>query len=141
MYEASMEHFPSCDIAILCAAVADFTVAEVAENKVKRGKEEWLLQLTPTKDIAASLGQIKTPNQQLIGFALETQNEETNAQAKLQKKNLDYIVLNSLRTPGAGFGTDTNEVTIFSQDGSAHHIALQSKKAIAKAIVDSIENK
>ncbi len=136
MYDAALAHFPTTDVAILCAAVADFTVADVADEKVKRGKEDWMLQLTPTHDIAAALGERKTSQQLLVGFALETQNEESNAQRKLEKKNLDYIVLNSLRTPGAGFGTDTNEVTIFSKNGTTRHISLQSKNTIAEAIID-----
>ncbi len=136
MYEATVERFANTDIAILCAAVADFSVAQTADEKIKRGKEDWHLTLLPTKDIAAELGRRKTPNQTLIGFALETQNEETNAQHKLEKKNLDYIVLNSLRTEGAGFGHDTNQVTIFSREGAPQHFSLKSKAEVARDIIE-----
>ncbi len=139
MYEATVEHFADADIAILCAAVADFTVAETADEKVKRGKEDWPLTLVPTKDIAAELGRRKTAQQVLVGFALETQNEEANAQHKMEKKNLDYIVLNSLRTEGAGFGCDTNQVTIFSRKGTSQQFPLKSKEEVARDIVSFIE--
>ncbi len=147
MYEATVERFANTDIAILCAAVADFSVAQTADEKIKRGKEDWNLTLLPTKDIAAELGRRKTSNQTLIGFALETQNEETNAQYKLEKKNLDYIVLNSLRTEGAGFGHETNQITIFSREGSyedsheaphkssPQHFPLKSKTEVARDII------
>ncbi len=139
MYNATVEEFADADIAILCAAVADFTVAETADEKVKRGKEDWELTLVPTQDIAAELGRRKTSKQVLVGFALETQNEETNAQHKLEKKNLDYIVLNSLRTEGAGFGHDTNQVTIFSRKGTSQHFPLKSKEEVARDIISFIE--
>lgn len=139
MYEATVEHFADADIAILCAAVADFTVEETANEKVKRGKEDWQLTLVPTKDIAAELGRRKTAQQVLVGFALETQNEEANAQHKMEKKNLDYIVLNSLRTEGAGFGCDTNQVTIFSRKGTSQQFPLKSKEEVARDIVSFIE--
>ena len=136
MYEAAMEHFPQSDAAILCAAVADFTPAETADSKIKR-KGEITLTLKPTEDIAASLGAIKRPDQRMVGFALETNDEFSNAQDKLQRKNLDFIVLNSLRDEGAGFGYDTNKVTLIDHKGSKE-LPLQSKKDVAKAIISKL---
>ena len=136
MYEAAMEHFPQSDAAILCAAVADFTPAETADSKIKR-KGEITLTLKPTEDIAASLGEIKRPDQRMVGFALETNDEFSNAQDKLQRKNLDFIVLNSLRDEGAGFGYDTNKVTLIDRKGS-QELPLQSKKDVAKAIISKL---
>ena len=136
MYEAATSVFPSCDTAILCAAVADFTVSNAAESKIKRGEDGITLQLTPTKDIAASLGGMKKPGQKLVGFALETDNERANAADKLQRKNLDFIVLNSLRDKGAGFGTDTNKISIITADGSTTDYPLKPKAEVAKDIID-----
>ena len=136
MYEAAMKHFPESDAAILCAAVADFTPAQVAQNKIKR-KGEITLTLKPNPDIAASLGAIKRPDQRMVGFALETNDEFSNAQDKLERKNLDFIVLNSLRDEGAGFGYDTNKVTLIDRNGS-DELPLQSKKDVAKAIISKL---
>lgn len=136
MYEAAMKQFPESDAAILCAAVADFTPAEVAQTKIKR-KGEITLTLKPNPDIAASLGAIKRPDQRMVGFALETNDEFNNAQDKLERKNLDFIVLNSLRDPGSGFGYDTNKVTLIDHKGS-EELPLQSKKDVAKAIVSKL---
>ena len=136
MYEAAMKHFPESDAAILCAAVADFTPAEVAQSKIKR-KGEITLTLKPNPDIAASLGAIKRPDQRMVGFALETNDEFSNAQDKLERKNLDFIVLNSLRDEGAGFGYDTNKVTLIDRNGS-DELPLQSKKDVAKAIISKL---
>ena len=136
MYEAAIKHFPDSDAAILCAAVADFTPVETADNKIKR-KGEITLTLKPTDDIAASLGAIKRPNQRMVGFALETNDEFSNAQDKLQRKNLDFIVLNSLRDEGAGFGYDTNKVTLIDRKGK-EELPLQSKKDVAKAIISKL---
>ena len=136
MYEAAIKHFPDSDAAILCAAVADFTPVETADNKIKR-KGEITLTLKPTDDIAASLGAIKRPNQRMVGFALETNDEFSNAQDKLQRKNLDFIVLNSLRDEGAGFGYDTNKVTLIDRKGN-EELPLQSKKDVAKAIISKL---
>lgn len=136
MYEAAMEHFPGSDAAILCAAVADYTPAVVADNKIKR-KGEITLTLKPTQDIAAALGAIKRPDQRMVGFALETNNEFSNAQDKLERKNLDFIVLNSLRDEGAGFGYDTNKVTLIDRKQS-QPLPLQSKKDVAKAIINKL---
>ncbi len=137
MYQQAMEHFPQCDAAILCAAVADFTPSVKSDTKIKR-KGEMTITLKPTQDIAASLGAIKRDDQRMVGFALETDNEFDHAQDKLQRKNLDFIVLNSLRDAGAGFGYDTNKVTLIDRNGS-ESLPLQSKKDVAKAIVDKLK--
>ncbi|MDE5421207.1 phosphopantothenoylcysteine decarboxylase [Ancylomarina sp. DW003] len=138
MYEASLEHFPHCDGAIMTAAVADFTPLNPLNTKVKREKSNYTIELTPTKDIAASIGNIKSENQFLVGFALETNNEEQNAQLKLEKKNLDLIVLNSLNDSGAGFQHDTNKITIFSRKGGMKKFELKSKTEVAEDIVDEL---
>lgn len=116
MYNAAVYEFKNCDAAILCAAVADFKPKAVAENKIKREKDDLTIQLCPTNDIAEELGRLKTRNQILIGFALETNNEEVNAQGKLHKKNLDFIVLNSTRNEGTTFRSDDNQIEIITKD-------------------------
>lgn len=136
MYEEAMKHFPESDAAILCAAVADFTPVEKATSKIKR-KGEITLTLKPNPDIAASLGAIKRPDQRMVGFALETDDEQSNAQGKLERKNLDFIVLNSLRDQGAGFGYDTNKVTLIDRK-EIQELPLQSKKDVAKAIISKL---
>ena len=136
MYEAAMAAFPGSDAAILCAAVADFTPAVTSDTKIKR-KGEMTITLKPTEDIAAALGAIKRPDQRMVGFALETNDEQSNAQGKLERKNLDFIVLNSLRDEGAGFGYDTNKVTLIDRK-SCQELPLQSKKNVAKAIIDKL---
>lgn len=136
MYEAAMQNFPDSDAAILCAAVADFTPAQVSDTKIKR-KGDMTITLKPTEDIAAALGAIKRPDQRMVGFALETDHEADNAQGKLERKNLDFIVLNSLNDKGAGFGYDTNKVTLIDRKGS-QELPLQSKKNVAKAIIDKL---
>ena len=133
MYEAAVAQFETCDMAILAAAVADYTPAEVAPQKIKKKGDELILTLIPTVDILASLGKLKT-TQKLIGFALETENEVENAQLKLQKKNLDAIVLNSLRDKGAGFGTDTNKITFITAQ-QLQEFPLKHKEAVAKDIL------
>ena len=138
MHEACQRLFPSMNSAILCAAVADFTPATVAAQKIKRTGDDMVIRLKPNPDIAATLGTIKRPDQTLVGFALETDNEEHNAQAKLQKKNLDFIVLNSLRDPGAGFRTDTNKITIITPDSQTQH-PLKPKTEVAADIIDQLE--
>ncbi|MDM8160069.1 phosphopantothenoylcysteine decarboxylase [Labilibaculum sp. K2S] len=138
MYEASLKAFPTCDGGIMTAAVADFTPVTTENTKVKRGKENYTIELTPTKDIAASLGAIKTTNQFLVGFALETNNEETNAKLKLEKKNLDFIVLNSLNDKGAGFQHDTNKITVINKSGACKKYELKSKSEVAKDIVNEL---
>lgn len=138
MFEACKELFPSMDSAILCAAVADFAPETVAEQKIKRTSDEMVIRLKPNPDIAASLGQMKKQGQTLVGFALETNDEETNAQAKLKKKNFDFIVLNSLKDEGAGFRTDTNKITIITADNKKDY-PLKSKEEVAKDIIDELE--
>ena len=136
MYEATISEFPTCDIAILAAAVADYTPETVAPEKIKKKGGNLSLTLVPTVDILASLGKIKT-TQTLIGFALETENEVANAQTKLEKKNLDAIVLNSLRDAGAGFGTDTNKVTFITKE-TQNSFPLKSKEEVTKDILTQI---
>ena len=136
MYEAAVTEFPTCDIAILAAAVADYTPETVASEKIKKKGGNLSLTLVPTVDILASLGKIKT-TQTLIGFALETENEVANAQTKLEKKNLNGIVLNSLRDAGAGFGTDTNKVTFITKETQIS-FPLKSKEEVAKDILAQI---
>ena len=136
MYAATTEEFPKTDAAILCAAVADFTPTTVADTKIKREKTGHLvIELTATQDIAAQLGKMKRTNQRLVGFALETDNEEVHALDKLKRKNLDFIVLNSLRDAGAGFSHDTNKITILAADGTSERFPLKSKQDVAADIV------
>lgn len=137
MYEATTAQFADADITILSAAVADFTPEEVAGKKIKREKGAQTLTLQPTHDIAAELGRRKQEGQLLVGFALETHDEEANARHKLEKKNLDLIVLNSLQDAGAGFMHDTNKVTLLTAE-SAQSFPLKSKEAVAKDIIDKI---
>lgn len=138
MYEQVMAQSPNCDVVVSCAAVADFTPSYRAEMKLKRGNEQLVLELQPTPDIAAALGKQKSPGQLLVGFALETNDETCNAIQKLHKKNLDLIVLNSLRDAQAGFGYDTNKVTMIDRDEHQYHYELKSKQAVAKDIVDRV---
>ena len=141
MYEVTSKEFVNSDVAVLSAAVADFTPKEKADHKIKRGKDDLLLELLPTKDIAAELGRIKTASQLLIGFALETNDEEINALSKMQRKNLDMIVLNSLNDKGAGFSVDTNKVTILDKAGDKTVYELKTKVEVAKDIVDKIASR
>jgi phosphopantothenoylcysteine decarboxylase/phosphopantothenate--cysteine ligase len=143
MYEACMRVWPSANTAILCAAVADFTPVEVAERKIKKqaGQTGATIALRTTPDIARTLGTNKKEGQTLIGFALETDHEEENALKKLQSKGLDAIVLNSLRDAGAGFGVDTNRVTILQPDKAPLSLPLQRKAEIAALIIDSLIEK
>ena len=140
MYQAVMNRFYGTDGAILCAAVADFTPIETSQSKLKRENDNLLLELKPTQDIAASLGSMKMENQFLVGFALETNNEEANAQQKLERKNLDFIVLNSLQDDQAGFGYDTNKITILHRTGIKKQFDLKSKNAVAEDIIAEIIN-
>lgn len=137
MYQMALKYYPSCWAGILCAAVADFTPKSTAPEKIKKqpGQESMSLSLIKTHDIAATLGAAKKENQLLIGFALETQNEEKNALDKLISKNLDAIVLNSLRDAGAGFATDTNKVTLLTRSTKTN-CPLASKETVATHIVD-----
>lgn len=136
MYEACVARFPDCDGAVMTAAVADYTPVLSASEKIKRAEGNLHLELRPNRDIAAELGRIKQPGQLLVGFALETQNELENARAKLKKKNLDMIVLNSLREEGSGFGHDTNKITILTSDGGRFEYGLKSKREVAADIVE-----
>ena len=139
MYAAATEVFPRCHGAILSAAVADYRPAECADHKLKKnGSEGMTLELVQNPDILATLGGMKHEGQTLVGFALETDNEEANAQRKLEKKNLDYIVLNSLRDKGAGFGVDTNKVYIIGRDGSRTESPLLSKQEVAHLIINTV---
>lgn len=139
MYEVATTCFPTCDTAILCAAVADFTPSTITDRKIKReGSGGMHLDLQPTQDIARELGRMKQKGQKLIGFALETDHEIEHAQGKLQRKNLDFIVLNSLRTPGAGFAHDTNQITLLFADGTRKDFGLKSKTEVASDIVDHL---
>ena len=138
MYEACMDIYPKMNAAILCAAVADFTPETVAPHKIKRKGDELIIRLKPTKDIAAALGRIKTDNQLLIGFALETNDEETNAQDKMKRKNFDFIVLNSLNDKGAGFRHDTNKITIICSNSKTEY-PLKDKKECAIDIIDEMQ--
>lgn len=140
MFDAVMAHFYGTDGAILCAAVADFTPIERAESKLKRENNNLLLELKPTQDIAASVGKMKMDNQFLVGFALETNNEEANALQKMERKNFDFIVLNSLQDEQAGFGYDTNKITILNRLGIKKQFDLKSKNAVAEDIVNEIIN-
>ena len=136
MYNASVKAFPTMDAAILCAAVADFRPEEQYAEKVKRSGDILNISLVPNKDIAASLGKMKKANQLLIGFALETNDEENNALKKIVKKNLDFIVLNSLNDRGAGFKYDTNKIAILNRNGERKDFGLKSKKEVASDIID-----
>lgn len=142
MHDAALSAFPDSDAAIMCAAVADYAPVVVAEKKIKREKDEIpVIELKKNPDIAAALGRIKKPGQMLVGFALETDNEMANAQSKLERKNLDMIVLNSLADKQAGFGVDTNKVTIIEKDGSVHTYEVKPKKEVAADIVDLITSR
>lgn len=136
MYKAATKEFPNSDVAILCAAVADYRPKEQAQQKIKRDGDEMELSLVPNKDIAASLGQNKKANQLLIGFALETNDEEKNALKKMEKKNLDFIVLNSLNDSGAGFQHDTNKIAILNRQGVRKDFELKSKTEVSEDIIN-----
>ena len=141
MYIASHKHFKNIDIAILAAAVADFTIKNPVSQKIKKKKDanEMVLTLVKTKDILKSLGKIKTENQTLVGFALETNNEKENAIKKLVEKNLDFIVLNSLKDKGAGFAFDTNKITILDKYNKIHKFELKTKLKVAIDIANFLE--
>ena len=138
MYNAANAEFEDSNICILCAAVADFKPETQADEKIKREKDDLIIRLKPTQDIAASLGAKKREDQIMVGFALETNNEAENAQGKLIRKNLDFIVLNSLKDANACFGYDTNKITIIEKDGTTKAFELKSKTEVAKDIIDNI---
>lgn len=137
MYNAATTEFKDADAAILCAAVADFRPEHVAEQKIKRGKDDMVIRLSPTRDIAAQLGMMKKPSQRIIGFALETNDEESNARKKLEKKNLDFIVLNSTRNEGTTFRSDDNKVTIISRERVKEY-GKKPKTEVAADIIDEL---
>ena len=137
MYEACQKAFPASDAAILCAAVADFKPLNFSDTKIKREKDNLHIDLQPTHDIAAALGQQKTSQQRIVAFALETNNEETNASAKLVKKNADFIVLNSTRNAGTTFQTDDNQITIISKGGKKEY-EKKRKHLVARDIIDEL---
>ena len=137
MYSASTSAFDAMDAALLCAAVADFTPEQAADRKIKRESDDLVLRLKPTRDIAQALGQMKREGQILAGFALETHDEAAHAREKLERKNFDFIVLNSLNDPGAGFRHDTNKITIITRTGSTPY-PLKDKKEVAEDIVDRL---
>ena len=136
MYRAAVEAYDHADAAIMCAAVADYAPETVSDVKLKRSGEERVLRLKPNPDIAAELGRRKRAGQYLVGFALETNDEESNARSKMAKKNLDFIVLNSLRDAGAGFRCDTNKVTVIGREGEPVEIPCKLKTEVAADIVD-----
>lgn len=138
MYDAATSEFADADVAILAAAVADFRPALVADRKIKRGKDDMIITLCPTHDIAAALGASKKAGQTLVAFALETNDEEANAMRKLEKKNADFVVLNSLRNEGTCFRTDQNQIEIVSRDGKTSY-EKKSKADTASDIVDYLE--
>ncbi len=138
MAKECIDRFNFCDIAILSAAVADFTPEKTERIKIKKDKSSLSLELKPTTDIAATLGKSKKPSQILVGFALETNNEVKNAKDKLERKNLDFIVLNSLNEEGAGFGYDTNQITIIDRNNNIDKFELKSKNEAARDILDKI---
>ena len=137
MYEACQQSFPAANAAILCAAVADFKPLSFSDTKIKREKDNLHIDLQPTHDIAAALGQQKTSQQRIVAFALETNNEETNASAKLVKKNADFIVLNSTRNAGTTFQTDDNQITIISKGGKKEY-EKKRKHLVARDIIDEL---
>jgi phosphopantothenoylcysteine decarboxylase/phosphopantothenate--cysteine ligase len=139
MAEACLSHFPNAQITIMAAAVADFTVKNYSNSKIKKGaiaNDQFFIEMIPTQDILASMGKTKKADQVLIGFALETDNEKANAQKKLHTKNLDAVVLNSLKDDGAGFGTATNKVTLLFKNGKEQALPLKTKKEVAIDILD-----
>jgi phosphopantothenoylcysteine decarboxylase/phosphopantothenate--cysteine ligase len=138
MHGVCIKLFPTTDIAVLSAAVADYKPVTVADQKIKKSGNSLTLELTQTTDIAATLGQQKKPGQLIVGFALETENEKANAEKKLTSKNFDLIVLNSLRDEGAGFATDTNKITIIDKQNRSKEFPLKSKKEVARDIVNAI---
>ena len=140
MYDAATKAFPQMDAAILCAAVADFRPAEVADQKIKRVGQTMDIHLVPNPDIAAELGKMKREGQTLVGFALETNDEQQNAQHKLEKKNLDFIVLNSLRNEGTCFKSDENQISIISSEGQKDY-EKKLKADVARDIIDELSNR
>ncbi len=139
MYEAATAQFETQDAAILCAAVADFRPEQMCDQKIKRTGDDLVIRLVPNPDIAARLGQMAQAHQVMVGFALETDNEETHALGKMERKNLDMIVLNSLRDAGAGFQGETNKITLLYRNGTIEPYPLKMKTAVAEDIVKAME--
>lgn len=139
MYKAATKHFKKANVAIMAAAVADYRPKTISDKKIKKKEGDMAVELERTKDIAKQLGQVKKKGQLTIGFALETNNEKANAKGKVERKNFDFIVLNSLRDKGAGFGHDTNKVTFIFKDGTEKALELKLKTEVADDIVDEIE--
>lgn len=135
MFDACAQYFQAADVMVFAAAVADYTPKFPSATKIKKKEEEFSIELVKTKDIAAELGKQKRENQIIVGFALETNNEEAHAKEKLEKKNFDFIVLNSMRDEGAGFQTDTNKITIIDREGNVTKFELKEKTEVAKDIV------
>jgi phosphopantothenoylcysteine decarboxylase/phosphopantothenate--cysteine ligase len=138
MYDACLDNISNYDIIVMSAAVADYTLKEVANEKIKKKDSDWSISLIKTKDILLEMGKQKSPNQFIVGFALETNNEKQNALEKLKKKNLDCIVLNSLNDEKAGFGFDTNKVTIIHKNGQELVLPLKTKREVAEDIANFI---
>lgn len=141
MRDTSVRLFPDCDAGILAAAVADYRPKAYAEQKIKKNDQDFTIELVENPDIAKELGQSKKTDQLLVGFALETQSEEANAKAKIKKKNFDFIVLNSLNDKGAGFGYDTNKISIIGKDNKIKNFELKSKTEVAGDIIDELANR
>jgi phosphopantothenoylcysteine decarboxylase/phosphopantothenate--cysteine ligase len=141
MYQAALQHFEKADIGIMAAAVADYRPESIAEQKIKKTGDQLVLKLIKNPDIAAELGRRKRPEQFLVGFALETENQEVNALSKLHKKNLDLIVLNSPNTPGAAFLHDTNQVSLLEADGTQQEFPLKTKDEVALDILNALHSK
>lgn len=140
MYEACKAYFEDYDIGVFAAAVADYTPKVTAENKIKKSDDTFLLELVKTKDILLEAGKNKKPHQLIVGFALETDNEVSHAQQKLNKKNADFIVLNSLNDTGAGFKHSTNKITILEKSGRLTNFELKSKEEVARDIINYLKN-
>ncbi len=140
MHESTLKYCAESDIIVLSAAVADYSPKVISDKKIKKKDDNFVLELVKTSDIAASVGKLKKANQVIVGFALETDNELANAQEKMERKNFDYIVLNSLQESGAGFRYDTNKVKIISKEGKIHDFELKSKKEVAFDILEVISN-
>jgi phosphopantothenoylcysteine decarboxylase/phosphopantothenate--cysteine ligase len=140
MYEAAKQYFQQSDVVVFAAAVADYKPKHAANTKIKKKEESYTLELVKTVDIASELGKTKKQQQMCVGFALETDNEMSNATEKLGKKNLDFIVLNSMKDEGAGFGYDTNKITIIDKDENVTKFDLKPKRDVARDIVDYVFN-
>lgn len=141
MYEACVSLFNDMDIAIMCAAVADYTPVNIAKEKIKKNEAIFTIELKRTEDILKKLGSLKSTKQLLVGFALETENEKENAIKKLQSKNADFIILNSMKDEGAGFGYNSNKITIFDKEGNSNAFELKSKEKVAHDIINMILKK